>query len=175
MKKTTFVLSVSILCGLLFSCQQKPKEETTNTEDLKSTPKTYAFMDKASWLIGKWGNTSKEGNLTETWTKENDSLYRGETYFVVGGKDTVFSEKVDLIQDNDKLSYIVSVPGQNNEKPVRFDMTSMNDSLIVFENPAHDYPNKIVYNKIGKDSVVAEIFGVQKGKPATEKFAMKKQ
>lgn len=174
MKRTTTILSSLLLFGLMFSCQQKLKEETA-TEDLKATLKIYAFMDKASWLVGKWGNISKEGNLTETWIKENDSVYKGETYFVVGGKDTVFSEKVDLIQDNGKLSYIVSVPGQNNEKPVRFDMTSMNDSLIIFENPAHDYPNKIVYNKIGKDSVVAEIFGIQKGKPASEKFAMKKQ
>lgn len=174
MKKTTIILSAAILSSLLFSCQQKPKEDATTTDDLKSTPKTYAFIDKASWLIGNWGHTSKEGILTETWVKTNDSLYKGETHFVVG-KDTVFWEKVDLIQDNGKLSYIASVPGQNNEKPVRFDMTSMNDSLIIFENPAHDYPNKIVYNKIGKDSVFAEIFGTQKGKPATEKFAMKKQ
>lgn len=30
---------------------------------------------------------------------------------------------------------------------------------MVFENPAHDYPNKIVYQKVGNDSLVAEIFG----------------
>ncbi|RWW92134.1 DUF6265 family protein [Flavobacterium cerinum] len=171
MKKTTLILSAVMLYSL-FSC----KQETKVTETKTSAPvKTYVHMDKTNWLIGNWGHTSKEGSLTETWTKANDSVYKGETYFVVGGKDTVFSEKVDLVQENDKLTYIVSVPGQNNEKPVRFDMTSISDTTIIFENPAHDYPNKIVYNKIGNDSVVAEIFGTQKGKPATEKFAMKKQ
>ena len=173
MKKTTILLSAAMLYSL-FSCKQETKATETETETTAPV-KTYAHMDKANWLIGNWGHTSKEGSLTETWVKANDSVYKGETYFVVGGKDTVFSEKVDLIQENDKLAYIVTVPGQNNEKPVRFDMTSISDTTIIFENPAHDYPNKIVYNKIGNDSVVAEIFGIQKGKPATEKFAMKKQ
>lgn len=173
MKKTTLILSAVMLYGLS-SCKQETKATETETETTAPV-KTYAHMDKANWLIGKWGHTSKEGTLTETWVKTNDSVYKGATYFVVGGKDTVFAETVDLIQENDKLAYIASVPGQNKEKPVRFDMTSISDNTIIFENPAHDYPNKIVYNKIGNDSVFAEIFGVQKGKPATEKFAMKRQ
>ncbi|MHA3788574.1 DUF6265 family protein [Flavobacterium hauense] len=132
-------------------------------------------ITSANWFLGEWGNKSSEGELTERWKKENDSVYHGESYFVVSGKDTVFAEHIKLEDANGKLAYIVTVPGQNNEQSVRFEMTSSNENQIIFENPEHDYPSKIIYNKVGTDSLVAEISGIQKGKPASEKFRMKKR
>jgi hypothetical protein len=158
---------------LLLSCKKGTPIKVPASET--ATVKTYSNLEKANWFLGEWANKSAEGELTERWNKENDSVYHGESYFVIGGKDTVFAEHVRLEEANGKLAYIVTVPGQNNEQPVRFDMTSSTDNQIVFENPGHDYPSKIVYNKVGNDSVVAEISGIQKGKPASEKFKMKKQ
>jgi len=54
-------------------------------------------------------------------------------------------------------------------------MTSANNNQIVFENPKHDYPNKITYSLVEKDSLIAEISGLKKGKPYTEIFVMKKR
>lgn len=158
---------------LLASC----KKETTETQSVAEAPtkKIYTNIAKAGWFLGEWGNSSKEGELTERWKKENDSVYHGESYFVVGGKDTVFAEHVKLEDANGKLAYIVTVPGQNNGQPVRFEMTSANESQIIFENPQHDFPSKIIYNKVGSDSLVAEISGTEKGKPKSEKFKMKKK
>lgn len=171
MKLNTTLLFATALT-LLLSC----KRETQADAPAEATPaKTYASLEKASWFIGEWGNKSAEGELTERWKKENDSVYHGESYFVVGGKDTVFKEHVRLEEANGILAYIVTVPNQNNGEAVRFEMTSVKDNQIVFENPKHDFPNKVVYNKVGNDSLVAEIFGTQKGKPSTEKFAMKKR
>jgi hypothetical protein len=171
--KLNITLLAAAAAITLLSC--KKETATEQTQSVETAPvKTYTNLEKANWFLGEWGNSSKEGELTERWNKENDSVFHGESYFVVGGKDTVFAEHVRLEDANGKLAYIVTVPNQNNDEPVRFDMTSATDSQIVFENPKHDYPNKIVYNKIGNDSLVAEIFGIQKGKPATEKFAMKK-
>ena len=170
--KLNIILLAAAALTLLVSCK---KETATENEAVESTPaKTYANLEKANWFIGEWGSKSAEGELTERWNKENDSVYHGESYFVVGSKDTVFAEHVRLEEANGKLAYTVTVPGQNNEKPVRFEMTSGNGNQIIFENPQHDYPNKIIYNKIGNDSLVAEISGIQKGKPASEKFAMKR-
>jgi hypothetical protein len=73
------------------------------------------------------------------------------------------------------MAYTVTVPDQNDAKPVRFEMTSITDKQVVFENPAHDYPNKIVYNKTAEDSLIAEISGLKKGKPASEQFRMTRQ
>lgn len=156
MKRIITLLTSALLLVFATSCKEKAK------------------IEKANWFLGEWVNKSAEGELTERWKKENDSVYHGESYFVVGGKDTVFAEHVQLEETKGKLAFTVTVPNQNNEKPVRFEMTSGDDKQIVFENPKHDYPSKIVYNKVGSDSLVAEIFGIQKGKPASEKFRMKK-
>ncbi|OIQ17243.1 MAG: hypothetical protein BM557_08500 [Flavobacterium sp. MedPE-SWcel] len=136
--------------------------------------KDYPNIKKANWVIGNWTNTSPQGKLVESWQKTNDSVYNGESFFIKE-KDTLFGEYVKLIETNGKLTYIVTVSGQNNDKPVRFEMTSITDSQIVFENPEHDFPNKIVYNNISKDSLVAEVSGMRNGKPDLQKFKMVRQ
>lgn len=170
MKRTT-LLSAALFCSLIFSCKKENTE--TETAPAQTESKQYGQLEKNNWLIGSWGHTSPEGTLAEKWTKANDSVYKGESFFIIG-KDTVFAEYIDLIEANGKLTYTVSVKGQNNEEPVPFEMTSSDENKTVFENPKHDFPNKITYTKINNDSLVAVISGMQKGKPATETFAMKR-
>lgn len=127
----------------------------------------------ADWLLGNWENKSDEGNLLETWEKVNDSLFIGESYFIKG-KDTLHSEKIQLKQKGKNLFYITTIKGQNNEKPVTL---KHNDSIakqLAFENPKNDFPQKIVYWQITKDSIVIQISGIQQGKPSSVRFSMKK-
>ena len=163
-----FLISFAVASLFLTSCKTDIKVKIEHDS-------SYNELKKAEWFLGEWSNKTPEGELTERWKKENDSVYKGESYFVKHGKDTVFSEKVDLIETNGKLTYIVTVPGQNSEQPVAFEMISASENQVVFENPNHDYPSKIIYNKISSDSIVAEISGMQKGKPAHETFPLKKQ
>lgn len=166
--KLNINLFFAFILILLSSCKKETKTETP--------VKTYPNLAKAEWFLGEWGNKSTDGELTERWKKVNDSVYFGESYFVVGEiKDTVFAEHVNLEDSNGKLAFIVTVPGQNDELPVRFEMTSATDNQIIFENPKHDYPNKIIYNLLAKDSLIAEVSGLKKGKPFTEKFIMTKR
>ncbi len=53
----------------------------------------------------------------------------------------------------------------------------LNDTIekkLVFQNPKNNFPQKISYTQITKDSLVIEISGIQQGKPSTEKFSMKR-
>ena len=54
-------------------------------------------------------------------------------------------------------------------------MTSNENENLTFENPKHDYPNKIVYKKINNDSLVATIYGIKNGKVSKENFPMKRK
>ena len=162
----------SIVAGagilILTSCggegKQPPGPET----------KYHQNLEMADWLLGEWGNRSTQGELTERWRKDNDSIFRGESYFVLNDMDTVFAETVVLGETNGQLAYTVTVSDQNNAKPVRFEMTSISDKQIIFENPKHDFPSKIIYSRVGNDSLKAEISGTKDGKPASEQFAMKR-
>lgn len=168
MKPTITFTTAIILCFTILSCKDA-KEET-----IVPKTKTYDKLQKANWFLGEWSNYMPEAEMTERWKKVNDSVYNGESYIVINEKDTVFAEKMSLEEVNGNLSYIVTVANQNNTEPVRFDMTSANDTLIVFENEHHDFPTKITYTKVGDDTLVAEIWGTKDGKPSSEKFTMKK-
>ncbi len=127
----------------------------------------------ADLLLGNWENKSADGDLLESWKKINDSIYDGESYFIKG-KDTLHFEKIQMQQKGETLLYIATVKGQNNDKPVTFVHNDTIEKQLVFENPKHDFPQKISYSLITKDSIVIQISGIQQGKPSSERFSMKK-
>jgi hypothetical protein len=160
--KTLKHLTILTLAGIAISCGNN------------STPITRTYkIAKINWLIGEWRNNSPEGNLTETWVQQNDSVLACKTFFVVG-TDTVFSEEITLEQQGEELLYIPVIKNQNNGLPVEFKLTTATDNLLIFENPQHDFPQKLTYTLVNKDSLIAEISGMQNGKPHTEQFAMAK-
>ena len=131
-------------------------------------------ISAADWLIGTWENKSAQGKLSENWEKLNDSVYIGKSYFIKL-KDTLHSESIVLKEIDGDLLYIPTVKGQNNDEPVSFKLTLSTTKQLVFENPKHDYPQKIVYSKINNDSLVATISGLQQGKPTSDNFKMSKK
>jgi len=127
----------------------------------------------ADWLIGKWENNSAIGNLSETWTKVNDSIYEGESFFIKG-KDTLHFEKIQMKQKGEDLFYIATIKGQNKDKAVTFKHNDTIKKQLIFENPKHDFPQKISYSQITKDSIIIQISGIQQGKASSERYSMKK-
>ncbi len=155
MKKTFYILALI----LTFASCQKTKE--------------VSKIVVADWLLGNWENKSDDGHLLENWKKVNDSLYDGESYFIKG-KDTLHFEKIQMKQKGEALYYIATVKGQNNDKSITFVRNDTIEKQLVFENPKHDFPQKIAYSQITKDSILIEISGIQQGKPSSERFSMKK-
>lgn len=39
----------------------------------------------------------------------------------------------------------------------------VNDTLLVFSNPAHDFPQQVSYRRVSRDSMVARIEGTRGG------------
>ncbi|WP_309641676.1 DUF6265 family protein [Flavobacterium sp.] len=155
-KKIMLFLTVTTL---MISCKKPQKENK---------------LESMNWLIGTWENKSDEGNMIETWSKTNDSLYVGGSYFIKE-KDTLHSESIELTQKANTILYIPTVKGQNNNQPVPFQLTKQTPKQLVFENPKHDFPQKIIYNQITADSLVATISGMQQGKASSESFSMRKK
>jgi len=130
-------------------------------------------LKSANWLLGKWEAKSADGILSENWKQLNDSTFQGESFFIKG-QDTLHFESITLQQKGEELLYNATVKGQNDNKAVAFKMTIGTEKELVFENSKHDYPQKISYTQITKDSLVVSISGVQLEKPSSEKFGMKK-
>jgi len=155
MKKTILIL----ITILTFTSCQKSKQ--------------VSKIVGTDWLLGKWENKSDDGNLLETWTKVNDSLFIGESYFIKE-KDTLHSEKIQLKQKGENLLYVSTIKGQNNDKPITFVHKPEIEKQLVFENPKNDYPKKIAYKRITKDRLLIEISGIQQGKSSSDRYSMKK-
>ncbi len=155
-QKTTLIL----LLLTIVSC--KKSDETENDK-----------IKVANWILGNWENKSPDGNLTENWEKANDSTFQATSYFIKE-KDTIHFETITLQQKGEQLTYSAIVKGQNDDKPVAFKLTTATEKQLVFENPKHDYPQKISYTQITQDSLVAKISGIQQGKPSSEQFSLKK-
>lgn len=117
-------------------------------------------MSAFSWLLGSWTmKKSNGGALMETWVQRNDSTFSGEGLSIsMTGRSTV-KEKLQLVYRSGKYYYITTVADQNNNQPVKFALTSHSDKGFVAENPEHDFPKRIMYNLIGRDSIHAVIDG----------------
>lgn len=161
------ITSICVFMSFVYSCQ--PSNEVS-----QNVAEQINLLDTAKWFIGTWQNQSADGLYSETWNLKNDSLYEGVSTVVVNKKDTVFYESITLEQKNKEVFYNVSVKDQNHGEPVSFKLTSVNDKQLVFENPAHDFPSKITYNRIKVDSLVASISGMVDGKEKAVEFPMKK-
>ncbi|KAB1155687.1 DUF6265 family protein [Flavobacterium luteum] len=156
MKKATLIL---LFLLTVLSCKKADKANKLN---------------QANKLIGTWENNSDKGNLVEIWKKENDTVYTGQSYFIKS-KDTLHFETIQMKQIGDTVIYCSNVKGQNNDLALDFKLVSENNNQLVFENPKNDYPKKIIYKYITKDSLVVIISGIQQGKASKESFSMKKK
>ena len=155
-----------MLTGFLISCKNN---QEANSEIIT---KPANQLEAANWLIGKWGNSENGIDATEIWARENDSVYTGISYSIRDKKDTVSLERIRLEKQNDKLVYVPVVKEQNAGEVVKFTLTSSVGQQLIFENPEHDFPQKVSYKLITKDSLIAEISGIYKGKERSEKFPM---
>lgn len=147
------------VAGLLL-CSSKPKEQKEE-------------ISKFNWLIGSWENKTARGSTIETWTKKTAVELTGKSYRLKAG-DTIVLEEIRIIQEQEAVYYVPVVKNQNQGLPVRFRMVAISDSGFRCENPAHDFPQVITYQKIGTDSLLAEIAGTANGQYRKLSFPMKR-
>ena len=137
--------------------------------------KEYEELHKAEWLLGNWEKKDSLGTLTESWQTLDDSTFVAQSFYITPKNDTVHRETIELMQKGDFLLYSATVEGENNGLPTPFQMTESTDSLLVFENPKHDYPQKIRYQLNIDKSVFITISGTLSGKVSSESYLMQKK
>ncbi|MEO6730373.1 MAG: DUF6265 family protein [Ferruginibacter sp.] len=140
MKNALEAIIVMIICGG-FVNYQKNSDPVFN--------QLYA-------LEGKWIMKTKKGFIGEEWKKINKDYLQNSGY-MIRGNDTIITERVALRNKEEGIFYISTAEGQNSQQPVEFKLTSADNNSFVFENPQHDFPKRITYSFINKDSLHAWI------------------
>ena len=81
----------------------------------------------------------------EVWKEADKNTLKG-TGLKVSGRDTILLESIELVFKDDTYWYIPTVPDQNEAKPVPFKLAASDQFKVSFENPDHDFPQRITYH-----------------------------
>ena len=104
-------------------------------------------LQSLAWLLGTWERTGlPEGRSgSEQWQRQGVALVgRGASY--TQGR-LQFEESLRIEQDGAEVYYIADVPG--NPMSVKFRKVEQAEHSVTFENPAHDFPQRITYRREG--------------------------
>lgn len=124
-----------------------------------------------SFLQGTWRTTGGATVAEERWTDEVGGVMLGVSRTLRGDK-TLFFEFLRIERRADGGVYYVAQPRGN--PPTEFKLTSSEGGAFVFENPKHDFPQKITYQKVDGDTVRASISGPRNDKEASESWEFKR-
>jgi Domain of unknown function (DUF6265) len=139
--KRPIVLLTALLCfGTSFS------------QSLKLTD-----FKKLGWLEGTWVrmNVRPGHSGSEQWIKVSPTELQG-IGVTMKGRDTVFVEKFKLVIKDYTIYYIADV--SENKRPVDFKLIEISEKEFTCENPEHDFPKRIRYQKDG-NKIKATISG----------------
>jgi hypothetical protein len=126
----------------------------------------YGQTNIANYLSGAWKNVAF--NHIETW-KQEENILKGYG-LAVEGKDTLFYEWLEINLTANPMVYTSWVKGQNDGAGIEFKLSEATDTSWTFENPNHDFPQKITYVKLANNKLEAFVSGIEKGLQRKEHF-----
>lgn len=124
-------------------------------------------IDKLKWLEGQWEGIQDNGIYHEEWETDSDGMMNGRAYLIKKGEISN-PEKLKLHADENGIYYTAEV--SHNPGPVTFRLTYSDENKFVFENPQHDFPKMITYERKDANNLVATI---EEGKKKFEFKLMK--
>ena len=129
-----------------------------------------ALIDRVAWLAGCWELRAGARVIHERWMAPLGGTMMGMSRTVV--RDTTREwEQLRIESRGDRIVYLALPSGQ---AMAEFTGEVVTDTLVVFANPAHDFPQRILYRVAGADSVVARIEGTRNGEVRGINFPMRR-
>ena len=127
-------------------------------------------------LEGTWFMPTDRGDRLESWRVQDDSTLIGRGFRIKPENgDTVTLENIRLELHDTTITYIVIARGQNQNKPVSFRLTVADYDGYVFENPAHDDPQKIRYLLLGNRELQVFTEGKRNNRPVTQEYVFERE
>jgi hypothetical protein len=123
------------------------------------TPDT-ASIDRLSWLAGCWSRERANGLTEEHWMAPRGGTMLGMSRTVRDGR-TVEFEFLQIRSEEGTLVYEARPSGQ---PAASFPLKSAADGALTFENPSHDFPQRIIYRRTA-GGIAARIEGMTNGTP----------
>jgi hypothetical protein len=117
-----------------------------------------ADVDRLAWLAGTWTQSRGQAVVRETWLAPMDGAMGGVGQTTRPGRPTLI-EHMKITTEPAGATFTAILPGQ---PPTPFVLLPGKDGEAVFENKAHDFPQRVFYRRCG-DDLCAGIEGQVKG------------
>jgi hypothetical protein len=121
-------------------------------------------------MVGAWRGEAGTRTLEEFWTPANDDTMLGVNR-TSKGSQTSFFEYLRIEKQKDGIYYLASPKGRC--PAIAFKLVESAAQRAAFENPEHDFPQRIIYWREG-DAMHARIEGTQKGRPKASQWSWQK-
>lgn len=106
-------------------------------------------LDSLRWLLGDWTAAGSKTTFHESWAAAGAQTFEGAGVERATADGAVqAAESLRLVAMAGGVFYIAKV--SHNELPIAFRLTSCSDGRFVFDNPAHDFPRRVEYQR-GED------------------------
>ena len=117
-----------------------------------------APLDRLAWLAGSWKREARGRTTLESWTRVGERVLEGRGSMVSGeDKTPVPTEDMLIVEMAGEVFFIAKVA--ENKYPVAFRLTASDDHSATFENPEHDFPQKVSYQLKEDGTLLAAIEG----------------
>lgn len=124
-----------------------------------------AGIQRVAWLRGCWESASTAGSVEEQWMAPRGGSMLGMSRGVRG--EALAEYELVLIRERgEKLVYVAHPSGQPSAE---FLSGTVTEHSVVFENPAHDFPQRIGYERRGNE-LLAWIEGPRNGRQHRVEF-----
>jgi hypothetical protein len=125
-------------------------------------------ISKLAWLTGCWKSESSETGSLEQWMAPAGGTMLGMSRTVKNGVTLAFEFMQIRSTAGRSLEFVAKPSGQDE---ATFTLSSLSDTEAVFENPQHDFPQRIVY-RLDRGKLRARIEGKRNGAIRAVEFPM---
>jgi hypothetical protein len=112
-------------------------------------------IEDLRWLAGCWEQRRGSRVVEEHWTKVGGNSILGMNRTVSAGR-TVAWEYMRIEERGGRLFFIALPSGQSEAE---FAQTGLDERSVTFENPDHDFPQRISYRLLPDGSIIGRAEG----------------
>lgn len=129
-----------------------------------------ATVEQFQWLAGCWAAVGGEAGSNEHWMAPAGGTMFGIGRTVRGGA----TRQHEFMQLRDTPQGVVFTALPSGQTQASFPAERIGPRSAAFHNPAHDFPQRVIYESPDDDTLNARIEGQLNGKPRTVQFPMKR-
>jgi hypothetical protein len=158
------ICTLAVSCGFTLADDPAPAA---------ASPAPTGNVAALSWMSGCWEATGGEGKVTfhEMWMKPAGGVMIGAGRTLAGAR-AIFTESLQIREDAEGVTYWARPQGS--EAPVGFKLGKQSDGSVLFENPGHDFPTRILYDRLPDGGLRARVEGPKDAKETAQEFVYRR-